>query len=188
MQLQELVSQSDARVAQNRTGLLPQITGAATYTRLDPVAKVAFPVAPGRTEELQFVPNNNCDVHLTAQYALYDFGANKARITLAERQRGVASTNIALARRDLTYAAVQGYYAILALRESIRVSGQQIADLGAHQHEAVDGGQAPNGGQQLFAGQSGEGGRRRRSLAPGRLRGAFRASPAPRRGSGRGRY
>ena len=134
-QLAELVSQADARVAQNRTGLLPQITGTATYTRLDPVAKVSFPVAPGRTEQLQFVPNNNYDVHVTAQYALYDFGANKARISLAESQRGVAEANIAVARRDLAYAAAQGYYAILALRESLRVADRQIADLGAHQRE-----------------------------------------------------
>ncbi len=134
-QLQEVFNQTEARVAQNRTGLLPQVTGTATYTRLDPVAKVAFPVAPGRTEELQFVPNNNYDVHVTAQYALYDFGANRARIGLAESQRAVAQSSIAVARRDLAYAATQSYYAILALRESIRVADRQIGDLQAHQRE-----------------------------------------------------
>ncbi|MBC7447762.1 MAG: TolC family protein [Hymenobacteraceae bacterium] len=134
-QLQELVRQSEARVAQNRTGLLPQVTGTATYTRLDPVAKVNFPTGPGRSEELQFVPNNNYDVHVTAQYTLYDFGANKARIAVAESQRTTAQTTMAVARRDLAYGAVQSYYAILALRESLRVADRQIADLSAHQRE-----------------------------------------------------
>lgn len=144
IQLDELVNQAEARVAQNRTGLLPQVTGTATYTRLDPVAKVNFPAgANGQTKELSFIPHNNYDAHITAQYAIYDFGANKARIALAEGQRTTAKDNIAQARRDLAYAAVQSYYGILLLRQSLAVADEQVAALTAHQREVekrVEGG------------------------------------------------
>ncbi len=135
-QLDELVNQADARVAQNRTGLLPQVTGTATYTYLNPVAKVNFPAGPnGELKELAFVPNHNYDAHITAQYALYDFGGNRSRIALAEGQRLTAQDNVAVARRDLAYTAVQSYYGILALRESLRVADEQVAALRAHQRE-----------------------------------------------------
>lgn len=131
-QLNELLNQAESRVIQNRTGYLPQITGTATYTRLDPVAEVSF---PGAKEKLSFVPHNNYDVHITAQYLVYDFGMNKARIGLAESQRTVAADNIQQARRDLAFAAVQNYYAILLLRQSVRVATEQVTALRAHQTE-----------------------------------------------------
>jgi outer membrane protein len=134
-QLDELVAQADARLAQTRTGLLPLVTGTATYTRLDPVAKVNFPGADGQVRELAFVPNNNYDAHITAQYLLYDFGQNRARIALTESQRVSAQNNVAAGRRDLAYAAVQSYYAILLMRQSVAVAKEQVTSLQAHQRE-----------------------------------------------------
>ena len=128
--LTELANVASSRLSQTQAGFLPQITGTATYTRIDPVVKLPF-----NGEVLQFAPNNNYDVHLTAQYLLLDFGRNQATVRVAESQVVTAQDNITVAKRDLAYNAAQLYYNILFMRESIRVQDQQIASLVAHRNE-----------------------------------------------------
>lgn len=128
--LTELSAASASRLSQTRAGFLPQVTGTATYTRIDPVVKLPF---EGKT--LQFAPNNNYDFHLTAQYLLFDFGKNEATVQVAESQVQTAQDNITVARRDLAFSAAQVYYNILFMRESIKVQDQQIASLQAHRNE-----------------------------------------------------
>ncbi len=130
--LSELANAATGRLAQSRTGLLPLVTGTATYTRIDPTVKLSF--APG-TEAVQFNPNNNYDAHITAQYLLLDFGRNEATVRLSEAQVQTAQDNVVVARRDLAFNAAQTYYNILFMRESIRVQDQEIASLQAHRNE-----------------------------------------------------
>ena len=129
--LTELANAAGSRLSQSQAGFLPQITGTATYTRLDPVSKVAFGSGP----EFSFVPNNNFDAHITAQYELYDFGKRAASTEVTRSQVTSAQDNIMVARRDLAFNAAQVYYNILFMRESIRVQDQQIASLQAHRNE-----------------------------------------------------
>ncbi|UOQ98144.1 TolC family protein [Hymenobacter sp. 5317J-9] len=128
--LTELSNAASSRLSQTQSGFLPQITGTATYTRIDPVVKLPF-----NGETLQFAPNNNYDFHLTAQYLLLDFGKNAATVKVAESQVQTAQDNITVARRDLAFNAAQVYYNILFMRESIRVQNQQIASLQVHRNE-----------------------------------------------------
>jgi outer membrane protein len=128
--LTELSNASASRLSQTRSSFLPQVTGTATYTRIDPVVKLPF-----NGEVLQFVPNNNYDFHLTAQYLLFDFGKNEATVKVAESQVQTAQDNINVARRDLAFNAAQVYYNILFMRESIKVQDAQIASLKAHRNE-----------------------------------------------------
>lgn len=130
--LEEEVNAATSRVTQSRGGFLPQVTGTATYTRIDPVVKLQLtPDAP----VFQLAPNNNYDAHITLQYGLLDFGKKEATTNLAESRRLTATDNIAVTRRDLAYSAVQVYYNILFVRESIRVQDEQIASLLQHQRE-----------------------------------------------------
>ncbi|ALD21987.1 TolC family protein [Hymenobacter sp. DG25A] len=130
--LEEEVNAATSRVQQTRGGFLPQVTGTATYTRIDPVVKLQLaPDAP----EFQLAPNNNYDAHITLQYGLLDFGKKEASYNLAESRRLTAQDQIAVTRRDLAYAAAQAYYNILFVRESIKVQDQQIASLRQHERE-----------------------------------------------------
>ncbi|WP_019946441.1 TolC family protein [Hymenobacter aerophilus] len=130
--LEEELNAATSRVTQTRGGFLPQVTGTATYTRIDPVVKLQLaPESPA----FQFAPNNNYDVHITAQYGLLDFGKRVATSNLAESRRVTASDQIAVTRRDLAYSAAQSYYNILFVRESIRVQDAQIASLQRHQND-----------------------------------------------------
>jgi outer membrane protein TolC len=130
--LEEEVNAATSRVTQARGGFLPQISGTATYTRIDPVVKLQLsPDAP----VFQLAPNNNYDAHITLQYGLVDFGKKDATYNLAESRRLTAADQINVTRRDLAYSAVQVYYNILFVRESIKVQDAQIASLQQHQRE-----------------------------------------------------
>lgn len=130
--LEEEVNAAASRVTQSRGGFLPQVTGTATYTRIDPVVQVQLsPDAPA----FQLAPNNNYDAHITLQYGLLDFGKRDATYNLAESRRLTAFDQINVTRRDLAYAAAQSYYNILFVRESIKVQNAQIASLQQHKRE-----------------------------------------------------
>jgi outer membrane protein len=128
--LTELANAASSRLTQTQAGFLPQITGSAVYTHLDPVSKFAL-----NGENFQFAPANNFDAHLTAQYELFDFGKRGASTDLSRSQVQTAQDNIVVARRDLAFNAAQTYYNILFMRENIRVQDQQIASLVAHRDE-----------------------------------------------------
>ncbi len=128
--LDEVANAASGRLAQTRTGFLPQITGTATYTRIDPVVKI-----PLGGESFQIAPNNNYDAHITAQYLLLDFGKSDATVKVAESQVQTAKDNVVVTRRDLAFNAAQVYYNILFMRENIRVQNQEIASLQAHRNE-----------------------------------------------------
>ena len=130
--LEEELNAASSRVTQSRGGFLPQVTGTASYTRIDPVVKLQLsPDAP----VFQLAPNNNYDTHITIQYGLLDFGKKDATYNLAESRRQTAADQINVTRRDLAYAAVQAYYNVLFVRESIKVQDEQIASLRQHQRE-----------------------------------------------------
>ncbi len=128
--LTELANAAGSRLSQTQAGYLPQVTGSATYTRLDPVSQAVF-----GGQQIAFVPHNNYDFHITAQYELYDFGKRAASTEVSRSQVTTAQDNIEVARRDLAFNAAQVYYNILFYRESIRVQDQQIASLVAHRNE-----------------------------------------------------
>ena len=128
--LDELANAATGRLAQTRTGFLPQVTGTATYTRIDPVVQI-----PLGGESFRIAPNNNYDAHITAQYLLLDFGKSNATMKLAEAQVQTAKDNVTVTRRDLAFNAAQVYYNILFMRESIRVQDAQIVSLQAHRNE-----------------------------------------------------
>jgi outer membrane protein TolC len=128
--LTELANAAGSRLSQTQAGFLPQITGSATYTRLDPVSAPNF-----GGESFAFVPNNNFDAHITAQYEILDFGKRSATTELSRSQVQTARDNVVVAQRDLAFNAAQTYYNILFYRESIRVQDQQIASLVAHRDE-----------------------------------------------------
>ncbi|HEX8351020.1 MAG TPA: TolC family protein, partial [Hymenobacter sp.] len=102
----------------------------ASYTRIDPQPKVPF-----GEQAFQLGANNNYDAHLAVQYNLLDFGRNQATINTAIAQGQSAADNITVTQRDLAYGAVQVYYGILFLRQSIKVQDEQIASLVAHRNE-----------------------------------------------------
>ncbi len=124
----EAVQTAEAQVAVAQSATGPELSGAATYTRLDPVSVFALP--GGISEELY--PANNYDIHLEASKRLYDFGRTAATIRISEAGLASARDNVEMARWNLAYMTSSTFNLILILRRNLTVLDEQISTLDEH--------------------------------------------------------
>ncbi|MBM3163374.1 MAG: TolC family protein [Chlorobi bacterium] len=121
----EEVNAADARVRKSRSAYFPQITAGAGYTRIDPVSEMGF----AGSEPVRFMPKDNYEAKITAKAVLIDFGRRGDEVDIARSGKNAAGHTLDLTNRELSYQAVQLFYGILFLRESIRVEDKEITAL-----------------------------------------------------------
>ena len=87
--------------------------------------KATLPLPEG-TREIQFMPNHNLNVGVSAGYGLYDFG--KTDLTIRQAQENVLSARhtLELNRHNLAYQIAQLYYTIAFLEKSKQVQQDVI--------------------------------------------------------------
>ena len=119
------VQAADARITQSRSAYFPQISVSAGYTYLDPGSEMSFFGSP----MLKFMPNDNYEAKVTAKATLFDFGKRGSTVDLAKTGKRTAEHTLELSRRELSFQAVQLFYGILFIRESITVEQKEIAAL-----------------------------------------------------------
>jgi outer membrane protein TolC len=117
-----------ARVDQLKSGLLPNVRGDASYSRIGPVEEFTFP----GFGTFQLFPANNYDIHAGVRQLLYDGKRTKESIALAESQVESAMDRWELLKRDLAFQTVQLCDSILFLRESLRVQSDHVKALSDH--------------------------------------------------------
>ena len=117
-----------ARVDQLKSGLLPNVRGDASYSRLGPVDELTFP----GFGTFQLYSANNYDIHAGVRQLLYDGKRTKESIALAESQVESAADRRELLKRDLAFQTVQLCDSILFLRESLRVQSDHVKALSDH--------------------------------------------------------
>ncbi|MGD0782040.1 MAG: TolC family protein, partial [Candidatus Aminicenantales bacterium] len=121
-----------ARVDQLKSGLLPNVSGDASYARIGPLEEIAFP----GFGIFQLYPANNYDVHAGVRQLLYDGKRTKESVALAESHVESAVDRRELLKRDLVFQTVQLFDSILFLRESLRVQSDHVRALSDHRDVA----------------------------------------------------
>jgi outer membrane protein TolC len=117
----------DARVNQLKSNFDPLVDVDVSYARVGPPQIFVFgPLSA------QLYPENNYDAHISLEYTVYDFGKRDALVNLVGSNKGTALDNVELAKANLAYQAVQVYYTILYLKESLKLKEEQINDLDKH--------------------------------------------------------
>ena len=132
LQLSRQADIVDARVSQLKSNYLPSIDADFSYTRLGPVQAFQF-----GSLSAQLYPENNYDAHIGMGYTVYDFGKRDAQIDLAGSNKSTALDNVELAKTNLAYQAIQAYYSILYLKESLKLKEEQISNLNIHLQNTV---------------------------------------------------
>ncbi|MGA2586843.1 MAG: TolC family protein [Candidatus Aminicenantales bacterium] len=117
-----------ARVDQLKSGLLPNVRGDASYSRIGPVEELTFP----GFGTFQLFPADNYDIHAGVRQLLYDGKRTKESIALAESQVESAVDRWELLKRDMAFQTVQLCDSILFLRESLRVQSDHVKALSDH--------------------------------------------------------
>jgi outer membrane protein TolC len=117
-----------ARVDQVKSGLLPNVRGDASYTRIGPLEEFTFP----DLGTFQLFPADTYDIHAGVRQVLYDGKRTRESIALAESQVVSAADRRELLKRDLAFQTVQLCDSILFLRESLRVQADHVKALSDH--------------------------------------------------------
>ncbi|NTW55888.1 MAG: TolC family protein [Chlorobiaceae bacterium] len=120
----EEVKAAQARVTEARSAFFPQITAKAGYRYLDPVSEINM---FGNT--LQFMPHDNYDARITAQMLLFDFGGRGKSVDMAIAGRSAVEGKRDLVLRELSYATVRAFYAVLFLQDAEGVQEKEIVAL-----------------------------------------------------------
>jgi outer membrane protein len=118
----------EARIDQQKSALLPNVRGDASYSRIGPVIQLTFP----DLGTFQLYPANNYDLHAGVRQLLYDGRRTKTSIALTESQVDSAEDHWELLQRDLTFETVEVCDSILFLRESLRVQNDHVQALQDH--------------------------------------------------------
>jgi outer membrane protein TolC len=117
-----------ARTTQVASARLPQVGAGASYTYVAPRPYVDFSL-PGFSSSFYETSSNVYQAGLTARQLLTDFGQTDAMIKLARNGEVSAADALDAARTQLAYAAIQSFYGVILLRESVSVSDDEIKAL-----------------------------------------------------------
>lgn len=122
-QADEAVKSAGYNVKMARAALLPVLDASASYTRVEPVAKVHF-----EELDLSFNPKNNYNASISVSQLIYDFGKNRPRIEAARQREDVSRLQQNELYQSLALNTVQMYYLNCFTREAIKIKQQELAD------------------------------------------------------------
>ena len=123
------VDAARARTMQSNASRLPQVTGNGGYTYNSLRPYVAF-AAPGQHETAIYeTVQDSYNVNVTARQLLTDFGRTDKLVEMARSGQIAAEDALEEARHQLGYQAIQSFYGVLLLRNSVDVAREEIAAL-----------------------------------------------------------
>ena len=125
---EDTVAVFEARVAQSKTRLMPQVRADLEYSRLSPTEEIAIP----GFGVFQLFPANNYDLHAGVSQLVYDFNRTKEAVNLSRSQVDSAADRWEILRRDLAFQTSQLFSSILFLQDNIRVQTETIKTLDDH--------------------------------------------------------
>ena len=125
------VAGADARVAESRSAYYPVLSAGGSATRLAPLQTLTIP----NLGTFSLTPRMNYATGLQLHQTVFDFGRRAGAVALARARGAGAADNVDLVRSDLAFRAIDAFYAILFLRQSLSVQDEEIDAL--QQHLAV---------------------------------------------------
>jgi outer membrane protein len=123
------VDAARARTMESRASQLPQVSGNGGYTYNSLRPYVAF-AAPGQPPTAIYENvQDSYNVNVTARQLLTDFGRTDKLVEMARSGQIAAQDALEETRHQLGYQAIQSFYGVLLLRNSVDVAREEIAAL-----------------------------------------------------------
>jgi outer membrane protein len=125
---EDAVAVFEARVAQSKTRLMPNVRADLDYARIAPTEEIAIP----GFGVFQLFPANNYDFHAGVNQLIYDFNRTKEAVNLSRSQVESAADRWEILKRDLAFQTCQLFHSIVFLQDTIRVQTETIKTLDDH--------------------------------------------------------
>jgi len=133
------VTAADARVAESRSAYYPALSAGGSAMRAAPVPNLTIP----NLGTFSLTPRMTYATGLELHQTVLDFGRRSGAVALARARGAGAADNVDLVRSDLAFQAIDAFYAVLFLRQSLHVQDAEIDAL--QQHLAVSRERASSG-------------------------------------------
>ncbi|MBC8111931.1 MAG: TolC family protein, partial [Verrucomicrobia bacterium] len=122
---QQAVLLAENRRQITRSQYLPNVSGDASYTYVNPIPEAVFATPAGETS-IQFQPQNNYNTAISANWIVYDFGRTQANLLRNQLEIESAKNNIEGIKNTLAYQVAMLYYGIVYLQKAIEVQKSQL--------------------------------------------------------------
>lgn len=122
-QAEEAIKTAGYNVKLAQAALLPILSASASYTRIEPVAKVHF-----EELDLSFSPNDNYNAGISIRQLIYDFGKNRPKIEAAKEREKLSHLQQNELYQSLALNTVQLYYMNCFARQAIKIKQQELID------------------------------------------------------------
>ena len=137
---------ANARTSQAKSAWFPSVSGVVSYANLGPLEKMNLPLAVGLGTNpvtgkdflevanipFQLYPANNWDLHVGADYVLFDFGKREKTIRLSQIGEQGLQTGTGLAAKAVAYQTIVMFEALLGSVQMIAAKQENIANLSQH--------------------------------------------------------
>lgn len=118
-----------ARTMQSNASRLPQVTGQGMYNYFSPRPYVALSLPGLPAGSIYESVQNSYVLSVTASQLLTDFGRTDKIVDMARSGQITAQDALEDTRHQLGYQAIQSFYSVLLLRNSVDVAKEEIAAL-----------------------------------------------------------
>jgi outer membrane protein len=105
----------------------PSVNGVVSYAHIypdDPISLFGF--------SAKFMPENNYDMHLGADYNIFDFGKRSTTLEIGKVSEVNAAQSLQSLKQDLSYQVLKIFTTIIFQEKSLLVADEGIAELDRH--------------------------------------------------------
>ncbi|HVN57398.1 MAG TPA: TolC family protein [Bacteroidales bacterium] len=128
---EEALNAAEARIGMARTGYLPNIDAAVSYSNIGPVVSLSLPIG-GVTRTFELYPPNNYSAAINYKQTIYDFGRTRQNIQIENENRDLTALSIEQVKQKMSQAAINNFYTLAFLQEAIVIKDQELTNLNNH--------------------------------------------------------
>jgi outer membrane protein len=121
----------DSRIGQARSGYYPQLSGAAGYSRTDPIS-----TSSGLGGTIGGVVYDSYSSTLSLNQNLYDFGKISTQVKVQELNRDSFGSDLENVRAQVNFAVKQAYYGLLQAKKNRDVGREVVGQFQHHLDQA----------------------------------------------------
>ncbi len=124
---EEALNISDAKIGLAKSGYLPNIDVAGSFTRIGPVPAVAF-----GGNNLNMAPANNVTTALEYNQTIYNFGKTAKDVNLANENKNLNQLSIEQLKQKMSVGAIRNFYTLSYIQDAIEIKDEELKTLNTH--------------------------------------------------------
>lgn len=126
----EDLNTSDAKIGIAKSGYLPNVDIAASYSRIGPISQITLP----DVGSFSLMPKDNYSAAINVNQTIYDFGKTDKNVLLEKQGKELSLKSVEQVKQKLSQAVIGNYYLLIYLQEAIRIKDEQLSTLNEHLH------------------------------------------------------